>query len=342
MLICRIYYYEVYYIIIKSSFLKGKILDKTVFEQKYKNVKFLVSEEFSKFESLFEEIFSFDISDNNKNQLLPILKDFFSIKGKRIRPLLIFLFSGMLGIKENKNIYQLALADELLHNATLIHDDIIECSMLRRGHHTLNFDYDSKLAVLAGDFLLCKVMEILSDFPDENVRNIHSFAMSNIINGELNQYFSRYKLITIDEYIEKSKNKTACLFEAGIVSLGYLGNKSDIQINALRNFAINFGTAFQIKNDLDNFDNPEKINEDISNGDYTAPVIYYLNEKYPDKKINFSSIKLVTNQLKNSSAIPNTKALIKKYMNLSIENLSFLEDNLYKQSIIDLCNLYIE
>ena len=290
----------------------------------------------------FENYFLIKAKEDKKNQILPILNEFLSQKGKRIRSMLIFLLTKALGKEITDCHYRLALCDELIHNATLIHDDIIDCSLYRRGQKTLNFDYDSKLAVLAGDYLLCEVLKILASFADERIRNIHSNTMSDLIKGELCQYFNRFKILSIEEYIEKSKNKTAKLFEAGVLSSSYLNKCTDKETKSLTGFALNFGIAFQIQNDLDNFENPQKINEDIENGDYGAPLIFFVQEKYGENVSFLNNIKQALKQLKNTDAIEKTKQLKISYINSAIENISFLEDNLYKTALIDLCKLYKE
>lgn len=314
-------------------------MDKKAFKEEYKKILNLVNPEFESLDKYFDEYFPSKINEDKKNQIIPILNEFFSIKGKRIRSLLIFLLTKALNLDLEEFHYKLALSDELIHNATLIHDDIIDCSLYRRGKKTLNFDYDSKLAVLAGDYLLCEVLKILSSFKDERIRKLHSDSLSQMIRGELNQYFNRFKISTIDEYIEKSKNKTAKLFEAGLVSSAYYNGCDEEELKQISEFAINFGIAFQIQNDLENFENPEKINEDVENGDYSAPLIFFAKEKHGEEAKTLNNIKQAIKQVKNTDAFEKTKQLAEYYINSAIENISFLEDNLYKRAITDLCNL---
>lgn len=315
-------------------------MNKKLFNEEYQKITQLVSSDYGKLDGCFEKYFSFDSQKEQKNQIKPILKEFFSLKGKRIRSLLIFLLTRAMGKKVCDFHLRLAMATELIHNATLIHDDIIDCSLFRRGKKTLNFDYDSKLAVLAGDYLLSEVVKILSSIDNEDIRKLYSNAMSRMINGELHQYFNRYKINTIDQYIEKSKSKTARLFEAGMVSVLYYENESDAVIKNISDFALNFGTAFQIQNDLENFEDTEKTQEDIDNGDYSAPLIFYIKEKYGEDVTSIHNVKKALKELKNTKAEEKTRALASYYVNMAIENISFLEDNFYKQAIIDLCNLF--
>lgn len=305
-----------------------------IFYEEYKRIIQTISNELERFDEYLYNYFS--VHNVSKEQITPIIKEFLLNKGKRIRPAIIFLFVKAICNEIKEIDYNIAIINELIHNATLIHDDIIDCSMIRRGEKTLNFDYDSKLAVLAGDYLLAKSITILNNIKNDKIQTLHSNTVSALINGELFQYFNRFKLLTIDDYIEKSKNKTAKLFEAGIVSSCIAHQKEEF-IENTRNFALNFGIAFQIHNDLKNINNAQKTSEDIKNGDYSAPIIFYAQE---------NNIEMIKNEnkllkdIKNSNAIENTKALIKEYTNKAIENLSFIEDNLYKEALIDLCKLY--
>lgn len=319
-------------------------MDSKDFSENYRNIVQFVENDFLRLDDCFEN--HFGLGNASKNQIIPIIKDYFSTKGKRIRSALIFLLVRALKKDIDDEIIKLALAEELIHNATLIHDDIIDCSLIRRGKKTLNFEHDTKLAVLAGDYLLTEAMILLSSFGKggifEEIRFLHTSCLSGIINGELQQYFNRFKGLSIEQYIEKSKAKTAKLFEAGLVS-SYIMYCSDKQNrDEIKNFAINFGIAFQIKNDLDNLNSSEKINEDIENGDYSAPIIYYIEEKKCNDFSNIKNSNGILKKLKTTNALEKTRQLLRSYIDLAIENLTFLEDNLYKQALIDLCKLFTE
>ena len=308
------------------------------FNEEYKAITSLVNSDLEKLD--FQIASYFSKKQDEHNEILPIINEFFAHKGKRIRCVLIFLFVKALNKEIDDFCLKIAAATEIIHNATLIHDDIIDCSIMRRGKKTINFDYDSKLAVLCGDYLLAEVLKILADTKDERIRKIYSDSVSRMILGEIKQYFNRFKILSIEQYLEKSKDKTARLFEAGIVSSYYAISPEIPNLDHVKSFALNFGTAFQIINDLENFDNPEKINEDIQNGDYSAPLIYYVLDKYKDSTRSLNNPAQVLKQLKNTDALEKTKQLAKYYLNSAIENISFLEDNLYKRAIMDLCNLY--
>lgn len=325
------------------------ILADLAFNDNYKKIILPVQKDLELFEETILKYFSKQEKEQKGeySQILPIIKEFLSNKGKRLRPVLIFLFARALGKDVDSECIKLAVINELIHNATLIHDDIIDCAAIRRGKKTLNFDYDSKLAVLAGDYLLSEVLNIMSDISDDEIRKLHSKAVSKIILGELNQYFNRFKLFSIEDYVKKSKDKTARLFEAGLLSV-YYSLKDDINYpeeikDNIKNFADNFGIGFQILNDIENFNTPDKVNEDAHNGDFSAPFIYYAQQKLGNETAAINNIALAVKTIrqdKNCDALPKSKKLAQNYLNLAIENISFLEDNLYKKAIIDLCNLY--
>lgn len=308
------------------------------FSEQYKSIIEPVSADFVLLDEKISDYFSKKEGENN--QILPIIKEFVSNNGKRLRPTLIFLLVRALNKEVDSFCLKNAMACEFIHNATLIHDDIIDCSLIRRGKKTLNFDYDSKLAVLAGDYLLSEVLKMLSSVDNEKIRTVYSKAVSKMVLGELHQYFNRFKLLSIEKYIEKSRDKTARLFEAGLMSAYLFENDNPVNLDCVKSFGKNFGIAFQILNDLENLDNPEKINEDVQNGDYSAPLIYFAKEKYGEESDTLNNPSIAIKQLKNSGAIEKTKELAQYYLNSAIENTAFLEDNLYKRAILDLCNLY--
>ena len=308
------------------------------FNEKYCEIITPVSAELSKLDEIFFAHFSKNVQP--KNEIIPIINEFFQQKGKRLRPAMTFLFAKAMGQNISDLHYDIAFSNELIHNATLIHDDIIDCSLIRRGEKTLNFNYDSKLAVLAGDYLLAEVLKIMNKFDSYEIRKIHNDAVSDLIQGELFQYFNRFKVLSINEYMDKSKKKTASLFEAGLVSVCYTDEHTKKFVDIARDFAQNFGIAFQIHNDLKNITRPEKISEDIQNGDYSAPIIFYAQDKYGQDVKKFDDLSKIFKNLKTSVAIDKTKRLIEECFDKAIENLMYLEDNLYRRALIDLCNLF--
>lgn len=261
------------------------------------------------------------------------INNFVFSKSKRIRPALIFFVANAMNYKISNKILMLSAAVELIHNATLIHDDIIDNADVRRGRTSLNITLGNNLSVLSGDILLSAAMQLLSKLGDMEIIELFSFTLQKMCEGEINQHFSLNKIPTIEEYLRKTQNKTAELFAAALESLCIIENsnyRSDI-----RNFAINFGIAFQIKDDLDNILNTDEGKpslSDIHNGIYTLPVILLAENIKDITKMNNEKI---TAELRKNPAILNkTQETINEYINKAIASLGFMQDNQYKESII--------
>jgi len=184
------------------------------FETQYDDIKNLIKDDFGILETEIEKLF---LGGNPLNEKL---LSFLTAPSKRLRPMLGFLFLratlGELG-EINQAQRDVLLAVELIHNATLIHDDVIDNSPKRRNQETLNVQFDNNLAVVAGDYLLSVALEKIIKTKSFEVFGIFSSALKSACLGEIDQYFSKFNLTTIEEYIEKSKEKTAVLFEAGIL-----------------------------------------------------------------------------------------------------------------------------
>ena len=235
----------------------------------------------------------------NNTELNEDMSSFLFSKSKRLRPLILFLTKDALNAPDNDNIVKLAAALELLHSATLLHDDIIDDAKLRRLKPTINHRYNSKMAVLSGDYLLSLSLKLLCDIGLPEIFCYFSENTLNICRGEINQFFNREKLVTIEEYLEKSKNKTSSLFMAGAKSLIYLINEKMQKIpdniqKAFLDYILSFSLAFQIYDDIENFqnENTEKISSDAENGIYTLPYLYISQQNHSCDIINFKNEKL--------------------------------------------------
>ncbi len=276
----------------------------------------------------------------DKNEIAQDISEYLSAKSKRLRPAFVFLFSKALGIDIDEKIYSLASAVELIHNSTLVHDDIIDNAETRRGKVSLNFKLGNSLSVLAGDILLAVSLRHLVKCGDLDVVKIFSDTLYQMCEGEINQNFAIGKLPSMDEYIKKSENKTAELFKAPLVSLSRIANLN--KDDELLSFAYNFGIAFQIKDDLLNIlqtDETKPIMSDIHNGIYTAPVIF-LNDDIKNVE-SLSEDEIIQNVISDNKYINKTFDLIKEYADRAIDSISFMEDNQYKQEIIKITqNLY--
>ena len=264
---------------------------------------------------LFEEELKKIISSSN-NFLNEDIYSFIFSSAKRLRVRFIFLFAKVLKIDDEK-IFDIALATELFHSASLVHDDIIDCDTIRRKNPTFNFKYDSKIAVLVGDLLLSLGLKSLAKTKNK-ILEIFSNRIFLTLQGELNQNKKNKIIPTFDEYIDKTFNKTANLFLAGVESLFELKCSLEHKENIL-NFLKNYSIAFQINNDIKNF---KTDNSDYKNGNYTLPMIYL--------KMENGSIE----DVEKYSSLSYKKVV--EYKNNALSFLKTLEKSKYINEIIDL------
>lgn len=227
-----------------------------------------IENEMLHFENTLKEIIIKD-----KNFLFDDLNNFMFKNPKRLRVRFVFLFSKLLNIN-SPLVNDIALITELIHSASLIHDDIIDKDDLRRNFPTFYKKYGAKIAVLEGDFLLSLALEIISKTNIE-ISKIFSSRIKKTIQGEILQNEVINKIPDYKTYINKTLNKTGNLFLACLEALFSLGDFENELRENLINFIKNYSIAFQIKNDVDNF----KSNiSDIKNGNYTLPMIYFEQE----------------------------------------------------------------
>ncbi len=288
------------------------------FEQKYKKIKQLATEELQMIE---ENILS---SIQIREPLNTQLSGFLSAPSKRVRPLLGILYTKASGYKISKKHIELLSAIEIVHNASLIHDDIIDNSDYRRGEKTISVQFGNKLGVITGDYLLALAMKKIATLNSTKIIDKFAQTLEQMCIGEINQNFDRFKIGTIKEYIEKSKNKTAYLFECTLTCCALLCEKPE-NTDIVTDFGINTGIAFQIRDDLQNViarDNDLKpTKNDITEGIYTAPVIY------SNDTVNYKS------------GIEKTKILLNNYIEKAASSLNKLPKNEYTAALQDFLEL---
>ncbi|WP_406682758.1 polyprenyl synthetase family protein [Seonamhaeicola sp. MEBiC1930] len=263
---------------------------------------------------LFEQ--KFQLSMSSKVALLNRITHYIvNRKGKQMRPMFVFLVAKMVSNGEvRERTYRGASVIELIHTATLVHDDVVDDSNRRRGFFSVNALWKNKIAVLIGDFLLSKGLLLSIDNNDFDLLKIISVAVREMSEGELLQIEKARKLdITEDVYYEIIRQKTATLI-AACCSLGAASVKPDSKdVEAMRKFGELIGMAFQIKDDL--FDYGEaKIGKptgiDIKEQKMTLPLIHVLNNA--EKKEKKWLINSVKNHNKDAKRVKEVIAFVKK------------------------------
>lgn len=274
-------------------------------------------------------------------------------EGKLFRPLLCLLASGASGQIESSHIETAAVA-ELIHVATLLHDDVLDDAGLRRGKATIRALWGNKISILSGDYLLAQASLKLSKLNNCRLVSIFATVLSNLCEGEVEQIHTSYNLKTSwDSYFKKSICKTASLFSACCESAGVLNHLPETEIQALKLFGEQFGIAFQIVDDLlDYTASAEKLGkpvlDDLKNGLLNAPVLIALEafEAQPEKRQTLETLveKVFTEDpeslqqalfalLEEADAIPKTLAMAEDYAEKARSAIRFLPPTPYLKAL---------
>jgi len=279
-------------------------------------------------------------------------------KGKQMRPMFVFLVAKMVSNgKFDERTYRGASIIELIHTATLVHDDVVDDSNRRRGFFSINALWKNKIAVLVGDFLLSKGLLLSIDNDDFDILKLISVAVREMSEGELLQIEKARKLdITEAVYFEIIRQKTATLIAACCgIGAASVGCNAD-EIERMRKFGELIGIAFQIKDDLFDYTN-DKIGKptgiDIKEQKMTLPLIFVLNncetkeQKWLINSIknhnkNKKRVKEVIAFVKEKGGIEYTVSKMKEYQQKALEIINSYPDSPYKESLLTMVNYVIE
>lgn len=316
-----------------------------------KDIQAPIASEMKEFESKFRNSMKTDVM-----LLDQIMKYIIHRKGKQIRPMFVFLTAGMCGgIKEAT--YRGASLIELLHTATLVHDDVVDDSNYRRGFFSINALWKNKIAVLVGDYLLSRGLLLSVDNEDFDLLKLVSSAVKEMSEGELLQIEKARKLdISEEVYFDVIRQKTASLIASCCaVGAASAGNSPEV-VEKCRLLGEKIGMAFQIKDDLFDYGNAEigkPTGIDIKEKKMTLPLIYALN--HADRSTKSKIINLVKRHsnkpakvseviefVKQSGGISYTQNTMMNYMNEANEILASFPDSEYKTALIGLVQFTIE
>ena len=237
--------------------------------------------------------------------------------GKRIRPLLTLASAKLCGYKNGSRDINLAACIELIHNATLLHDDVIDNSELRRGVKTANSIWGNQSSVLVGDYLFSRCFEMMVEDGSQEILKLLSSTSSRIAQGEVLQLEHKGEVDLLEEtYFNIINMKTAALFSAATKVGACLGGKTKKEKDALESYGKNLGLAFQITDDaLDYFSSKtifgKEIGKDFYEGKTTLPLIIIFQRANNDER-NFLK-KIFKKNKRNEDDFSETLALINKY-----------------------------
>jgi len=276
--------------------------------------------------------------------------------GKRIRPLLLLICAKATEYEGDYH-YSMAVVIELIHTATLLHDDVVDQSKTRRGHETANELWGNAPSVLVGDFLYSRAFEIMVEPNSMSIMRILSKATNQISEGEVLQLLNiKNAKVTQTEYFKVIERKTACLFKAACQIAAILSKSDQQTINALGSFGMHLGNAFQIIDDTLDYESDssiigKEIGDDLSEGKVTLPMIYALEKtKKVENKIltdainnaDASNINQIVDILLNVNAFQYSRDIAKVQSNKALKSIAHLPDSKYKTALILLCELSLE
>lgn len=276
--------------------------------------------------------------------------------GKRLRPSMVLMTARLCGDgSEHQQI--LAAIIEFIHTATLLHDDVVDQSALRRGRQTANMVWGNEASVLTGDFLYSRAFEMMADLQSQRVMEIMARATNRIAEGEVMQLMAAYDAaLTEARYLELIDRKTASLFSAGCELSAYLAGCSDEQCEAMRVYGRQLGIAFQIVDDCLDYGQGDSgygknPGEDLADGQTTLPLIHALGATDDETATRLrkaiengdaSALAEVTGAIETTGAITYTLRLAHDYSHAAIRALDVFPASAERRALIELVESLVD
>jgi geranylgeranyl pyrophosphate synthase len=294
-------------------------------------------------------------ADDTHPDLRAALEHLLSSGGKRVRPTVVLLIGNILGGGEEK-LVTLGAAVELLHTATLVHDDLIDGSLLRRGMPTLNARWSPAATVLTGDFLFARAAKLAAEADHLPLMKSFAETLAIIVNGELTQLFTSRGLINRENYYQRIYAKTASLFEMSARAAAMVSPVGEETVESMRVFGYETGMAFQIVDDILDFSGDQTavgkpLGSDLLQGLVTLPAIYYAeaNPNDADVKLlseggwgNHDRMERLVNAIGKSEAIQKSMREAEDFIRRALEKLSPLHPGIEKSALEDLARYIID
>ncbi len=287
--------------------------------------------------------------------LASILNDLLQSGGKRLRPALVLLAARFYS-QELARAATLAAAVETLHTATLVHDDLIDNSLRRRGHATLNTTWTSSIVVLVGDYLFAKAAELAAEAQSTEANELFAQTVAIICDGELRSFLEgKGWQITRQDYYDRIYAKTASLFAASSEVGAVINGSQPDQRRRLREYGRNVGMAFQIVDDILDFTGDEAelgkpVGNDLRQGTVTLPAICYLERSHDHEPIrrilegeaSEETILAVIKRIRDSEAIAESYAEARVFVQRARDALAALPDVPSRQVMLDLADFVVD
>lgn len=275
--------------------------------------------------------------------------------GKRVRPIVLLLSAKALAHQGDKHI-SLAAVIELIHTATLLHDDVVDSSTLRRGNKTAHTIWGKNASVLVGDFLYSRAFQIVVDLRHQAILDIFANATHYIAEGEILQLVNcNNPNTTEDFYFDIIKRKTAKLFEISSQLGALLTTHDDVQVNALKAYGMHLGLAYQLIDDALDYNQSvaqtgKNVGQDIADGKTTLPLIHAMQKsKGKDLELlrntietgSSKQLKAIFEIIESTDAIKYTADTAKQHSQLAKEALSVIPSSPYRKALEDLSDFVV-
>ena len=275
--------------------------------------------------------------------------------GKRLRPLLVLLSAAALGRCDQSQI-KLAAVIEFIHTATLLHDDVVDISSLRRGRPTANAEFGNAPSVLVGDFLYTRAFQLMVQLGDMDILRHMADTTNTIAEGEVLQLTRAGDASTTEaQYLDVITRKTAVLFAAGCWGAAKLGGQDEQTRQGMREFGLNLGIAFQMIDDVLDYEGDpatmgKNVGDDLTEGKPTLPLIHVLREGTEAEQAlvrraitekTADQIDDILTAVRRCGALDYTRAQARRYHDLALAGLAQLPDSDARTALQQITDLSI-
>ncbi|MGB2895830.1 MAG: polyprenyl synthetase family protein [Anaerolineales bacterium] len=274
--------------------------------------------------------------------------------GKRIRPVAVILIGKMLGADISR-ITLHAAAIEMLHTATLVHDDLIDGSKLRRGFPTLNAQWTPGATVLAGDYIFARAARLAAATDSLILMDSFARGLMTIVGGEITQLFNQEFVTTHQSYLDRTYAKTASLFEVATEGAAVLSGASEETIEAMKLYGYYIGLAFQIVDDVLDFTGEQSrigkpVASDLRHGLITLPTLFFLEdqsngnlyiERLQKRQIKESELEQIIDDIRSSSAVDRALQQADEFAKTSEAQLKLMPDTPERDALYELARYVV-
>jgi octaprenyl-diphosphate synthase len=317
----------------------------------FESVKRLVADDLREVDAVIRRRLASDVALVNQ-----IAEYIVGSGGKRLRPLVTIVASRACGSTDKRHAEAAAII-EFIHTATLLHDDVVDGSQLRRGRDTANSVWGNEASVLVGDYVYSRAFEMMVSLDNMRIMDVMASATNKIAEGEVLQLMNAHDPATTEQrYFEVIYRKTAKLFEAGAQVAAVLAGTSSRIETAMANYGKHLGTAFQLIDDVldyraDREALGKNLGDDLAEGKPTLPLIYALKHgstqqraviEHAIREGTAAELSAITAAIESTGGLAYTSRLARREATAAIEALADLPDSAYKQALRELADFSVE